>query len=295
MDLEVAGADRHLEPVAVATRLLERLRDLRLAGPEEAQACAAAAACPRSSTRRTASVSSAFGQSRCSSRGRPGQDDDRRPVRVDHEAGRGAGEPEDAAPSGTVACLRTPCAKSAYGRFSRSATRARQPSICASSSSSTSSSSPRDLGDDLDRAIVVGRAEAARAGDEVGRGERVAQRRLELGGVVADDLDPRRLDPEGEERASEEGAVQIGALAPHELAAGDDDHRPWARSRPGSTRVGGEDLLRRHEDALRLDRARRASPCCRSASRARSRGVSRRTQSTLPSKRCRWPRSSVPW
>ena len=49
-----------------------------------------------------------------------------------------------------------------------------------------------------------------------------------LAGVVPDDLDSRRLHPNGEQGAREEGAIQIGALAPHQLAAGDDDHRPRA-------------------------------------------------------------------
>ena len=55
---------------------------------------------------------------------------------------------------------------------------------------------PGDLRDDLDGAIVVGRPETARARDEVGRDERVPQRRLELVGIVSDDLDSRRLEPE---------------------------------------------------------------------------------------------------
>src|SRR4029079_14347769 len=37
VDLEAAGTDRHLAPVAVAPRLLEGLSDLGLAGAEEAQ------------------------------------------------------------------------------------------------------------------------------------------------------------------------------------------------------------------------------------------------------------------
>src|SRR6185437_5985522 len=85
-------------------------------------------------------------------------------------------------------------------------------------------------GDDLDRAIVVRRPEAARARHELGRGDGVAHGSLELGGIVADDLDPRRLDAKCEQRASEERPVEIGPLTAHELAARDDDHGPGARS-----------------------------------------------------------------
>ena len=93
MNLEVAGADRHLEPVTVATRLLKRLRDLRLAGAEEAK---------RAPQRRRSAVEHrAHGVDLERVRPEPlqlarrsRQDDHRRSVRVDDEPGRGAGQAE---------------------------------------------------------------------------------------------------------------------------------------------------------------------------------------------------------
>ena len=132
------------------------------------------------------------------------------------------------------------------------------------------------------------------ARDEIGRGERVPQRRLELAGVVSDDLDPRRLEPEREQRAGEERAVQIGALASDELAAGDDDHRPRAACARGQL-----------ASAAKIFFAVTKTPCALTAAggsftrlpfsfTSTFAGVSSRIQSTLPSKRWRWPRSSVP-
>jgi len=62
-------------------------------------------------------------------------------------------------------------------------------------------------------------------------GESVADRRLELGGLVADDPDLRGLDAQGEQRAREERAVEVGTVAADELRARDDDR--------GAQRRGG--------------------------------------------------------
>ena len=50
-------------------------------------------------------------------------------------------------------------------------------------------------GKQLDRAVVVRRPEPARDDEQIGL-ESFAERALELGGVVADDGDPRRLEAE---------------------------------------------------------------------------------------------------
>ena len=71
----------------------------------------------------------------------------------------------------------------------------------------------------LHGAVVVGRAEAA--GDEAGvRLQAVPQCLGELVRGVADDRDPRGLEPEAQRLAGEEGAVQV---------CGDDDDRARAR------------------------------------------------------------------
>jgi hypothetical protein len=77
-------------------------------------------------------------------------------------------------------------------------------------------------GEQLDGAIVVGRAEAAGAHEQVVR-EAVAECVLQLRGTVTDDAQLRGLDPEREQRPREERPVQVGAVAPDELGAGDDD------------------------------------------------------------------------
>ena len=72
MDLEVAGADRHLYPVAVAPGVRERLRDRGLARSVETQHAAGRYVVRRRVGRRTGSLSSARGHSRWSSPGGPG-------------------------------------------------------------------------------------------------------------------------------------------------------------------------------------------------------------------------------
>jgi hypothetical protein len=51
-----------------------------------------------------------------------------------------------------------------------------------------------DPGQQLDGPVVVGRSQAAGGDDEVGL-ERLAESLLQRLGVVADDVDPLRLDP----------------------------------------------------------------------------------------------------
>ena len=122
VDLEVARADRRLD----ARRRRRRPRRAPARPPTRSRrrsgARAARAARARASSARTGSVSSARGQSRCSSPRRAGQDD-RRPRRRSRARSPGAvpASPSEIAPSGSVACLRTPVSKSAYGRRSRSA------------------------------------------------------------------------------------------------------------------------------------------------------------------------------
>ena len=138
--------------------------------------------------------------------------------------------PSETAPSGSVACFRTPGAKSAYGRRMRSAKRREICSISASSAASTCERTAGDAGHELDRPVVVGRPEAARDEADVGL-EPLAQRGLELVGIVADDRDARRLETEPQRLLGVERAVEIGSLAPDELAARHDDCCARARSR----------------------------------------------------------------
>ena len=143
--------------------------------------------------------------------------------------------PITSAPSGIVACLVTPAAKSAYGRPSRSATERETASICAFELVVDTQRRARDPRDELDRAVVVGRPETARDEADVGVA-RGAQRGLEIVRVVADDHDPLGRETERERLARVERAVPVVALAAHELAARDDDRRAAGGS-PGRTAV----------------------------------------------------------
>ena len=129
----------------------------------------------------------------------------------------------------------------------------------------------------LDRAVVVRRAEAAGADEQVVP-EAVAERRLELCGRVADDAHLDRLDAEREQRAGEEGAVQVGAVAADELRARDDDRGAQSCGRGGVAPVGGATARRAHDRVRRRGRASRwASPSGpMAASRQRAPGGRRR-------------------
>jgi hypothetical protein len=68
----------------------------------------------------------------------------------------------------------------------------------------------------------VRRPEPARHDDEISR-QRLGEGALELGLVVADDRDLRRLEAEQDELPCEERPVAVVPVAADELAAGDDD------------------------------------------------------------------------
>src|SRR5207244_8704648 len=71
-------------------------------------------------------------------------------------------------------------------------------------------------------------AKTPRDGAEIGA-EPLAQRTLQLGRVVADDLDPGRLDPQPQQLLGQERAVPVRPVAADELAAGDDNDPAGAR------------------------------------------------------------------
>ena len=130
--------------------------------------------------------------------------------------------PSETRPPGSVACLRTPSAKSAYGRRIRSANRARDLLDLGLEVAVDLERAPCDPGDELDRPVVVRRPEAT--GDEAHVGlEALAECRLEPLGVVADDCDVCGLEPEQQRLTGVERPVQVCPLSAHELAARDDD------------------------------------------------------------------------
>src|SRR3954451_1850156 len=140
------------------------------------------------------------------------------------------------------------------------------------------------LRNELDRAVVVRRAEPSRHEDCVTIVERRAQRRLELAGVVADDRDSRRLEPEPKRLACEIRPVQIGSLAAHELAARDDDDGLRARQpfKPGLTTIF----------TFRCAGSVSGFPASRNFAPA---GCRTESQNFRPTMNSLSPRRSVPW
>ena len=168
VDLEVACADRRVDARRLAARLGERRATSdSLAPKKRSTRCAGGSA--RASTRRTGSVSSARGHSRCSSRRRPGQHDhDASPV-SQHEPGAVPASPSETRPPAASPASRTPGSKSAYGPAQPLGDRAGDAlDLARRSSSSTRSGSAGGARDELDGAVVVRRAEPARDDAEVG-------------------------------------------------------------------------------------------------------------------------------
>ena len=293
MDLEVAGADRRLDPVAVAARLGERLRDRRLARAEEAQHAAARRRVARASRRRSGSRLERVRPEPPQLARRPGQDDDDAAVVLEHEARRRSGEAErDARPPAPSPACGRPRSKSAYGRRSRSANAREMPPISASEPSSSDERAPGHAREQLDRAVVVGRPEAAGDDAEVGASPSRAPRSSSLGPspTIAIRAGSR---PSDSACAREERAVPVGALAAHELAARDDDDgarprgrpaqpRRRARSRRRATATNGRAVARRQGHATPVDPRDEV----RRAASPRARAAADQTRSR--------PRSSVP-
>ncbi len=166
----------------------------------------------RASNRRNGSVSSARAQSCWSSRGGPGQDDGNAAPDFEDQGRRGAGDPDDERAFG-------------QGRLLANARLVLDARACGDLGCERLVEPQLQTGctrKQLDRPVVVRRPEPA-GDDEQVVPEAVAERRLELGGRVADDSHLHRLDPERLERSCEERTVQVGAVAPNELRPGDDD------------------------------------------------------------------------
>ena len=141
--------------------------------------------------------------------------------------------PSEIPPSGSVACLRTP---------------AREVRVRPSHPLREAARDPLDLR--LERLVDSSSTPATRATSSIVRSscvgprppetrqtsavERLAERRLELGGVVADDRDPGGLQPQPERLLRVERAVQIAPLAPYQFAARHDDGCAGARQELGA-------------------------------------------------------------
>jgi DNA-binding transcriptional regulator YiaG len=70
----------------------------------------------------------------------------------------------------------------------------------------------RGTGEQLDRAVVVGRAETAGDHEQIAR-QPVGERRFEIGRIVADNRDARRVDAEPKQRRCQERPVSVVPVA----------------------------------------------------------------------------------
>ena len=224
MDLEVAGADRRLDPVPVSSRVGKRLCDRRLAGAVEAQHAA------RGPLRAGEESLHGFGLER------PGPELAELPRRAGEHDRDAASDRDDEARSGADEADRDRrlgpgrLLADAVGEVSvrppeplRDGARARLDLLL--ERPVDDEVEPRRGREQLDRPVVVRRPEPARDDAEVGL-QALAERGRELARRVADDRDPRRIEPEREQLPGQKRPVQVGALAADELAAGDDDRGP---------------------------------------------------------------------
>ncbi len=229
MDLEVARADRGLDAVGLAARVRERARDLRLARAEEPEDAVLRRLRPRQHAPHRLGLE----------RARP------QPLQLAGGARAGRSRPSSRprarAPARSRRARATPprrgsspaCARRARSPR-RDASGARRPAA-RSARSPSRGLRPRaaDAGrarDELDRHVVVRRAEPAGDDDEVCP-ERLAERCLQLPLVVADDRDAHRRNAEVHELVGDERAVAVVALAADELAARYDEVATQRRCR----------------------------------------------------------------
>ena len=195
VDLELAGADRDVDTVAVTACLVQRPRDGRLADAVEAKRVPAARAracedalAPARSRALAAKAAAAPRAGRAGRRRRSAASGARIPGAV-------PARPMEIAPSGSVACLRTPCVKSAYGRRAARRYERETASISRSSSSSTTRRTPaaRATSSTVRSSCVGPRPPETR---QRSASSPFAQRSLEIGRIISDDRDARRVEAE---------------------------------------------------------------------------------------------------
>ena len=181
----------------------------------------------RSSTARTSATSSACGHIACSSRGGPGQHDDRHRARGHDQARRGADRVQRGRALGHHRLL----AVGLPQRLGVDPEAAREPAQDLGDLRLhllvEDQLAAGEAGDDLGREVVGGRPQAAGGDDQVQplRGAE-AQRRLEVLGAVADEEDVGDLDAQLREALGDPGPVAVGDPTGQHLGPGDDDAGP---------------------------------------------------------------------
>ncbi len=188
MDLEVTGTDRDLHPVTVAPRLCEGACDERLADAVEAEHATARPRRAREELDEWSGFDGARPEVLQLAR-RAGQDDDDTRARVEHDSGRGPRDAEGERPgrqrrllanAGSEVCVVPLHALRKATRYLLDLELERRIDL---------ESSPRSSSDELDRPIVMRRAEPTRDETHVAS-HPVTKSGLEIVRIVADDRDP---------------------------------------------------------------------------------------------------------
>ena len=283
MDLELTCADRHVHPVPLAAGGGQRLGDGRLGRPEEPQHAVRA---PRSARQNTL-------YRRGLERPRPeplqlawrARKDDHDAVSgVENDAGCRSREPERDRALGKRRLLAHAGRELRIRAAEPLGDRTRDGSDLPLEGLVEDERAAGDASDELDRAVVVRRAETARDEAEIGL-EALRERTLEILDAVAHDRDTSRVESETNDLRREERPVAVLPLAANELGARDDDRRP--RAAQDVARV----ILRAvTTNVVPAGRSTRL-PFTRTATLSGSASAS---CSERPSNAFRWPCSSVP-
>ena len=194
MDLEVARADRRLHAVPVAPRLGQRLGDGGLAGAEEPQDA------PPGSTRRREHhlhriARDGRGPQSAKLAGRPREHDEHAAVRRDDEPRSRPGDADHVGAVGDRRLLRDAGREVGVRPAETLGDRARHRLDLRLEPAIDAERCARDACDELDRPVVVRRPQAAGDEADVCLAPR-PESRLEIDGVVPDDHDPLRREPE---------------------------------------------------------------------------------------------------
>ena len=233
VDLCVAGADRDLHAVAVATRPGQRRGDGRLGDAVEAQHAVLRGPGAREQAAHRLRLER-VGPERLQLPRRPRQHDGDAGAGSEDERRRRADEADHERSLGNRRLLSHargevrigplhPLRESPRTRLDRRLERRLD-----------MQRKPGGTREQLDRSVVVGRAEAPGDDEQVAAEPRL-ERRGEVGLTVTHDRDLGRLDAALEERPCEERPVQVTPVAADELRAGDDDgraQRQWAHYAP---------------------------------------------------------------
>jgi hypothetical protein len=231
MDLEVARADRRLHSVAVPAGVGERLRNGRLARPEEAQQTPFGRRRARKDAAYRLRLDGAGPEPLQLARGSRQHDDDALP-RFEHEAWCSAGETERERTLRNRRLLAHTLLE--VDVRPSHALRKASGDVADLTLQGVVEAKPDSGGtrDELDGAIVVRRTEPPGDDAQIGA-QPLRERSLELVLAVAHDDDARRLDAQPQQLGGDKGPVQVVAVAADELAAGDDDDSARCGQTPG--------------------------------------------------------------